>query len=399
MILLGFCLFLFIFVLSTRFAGCPLWAYYDPPSSAFVFLGVLLHVLICGRQHFLPGLRALIRLPKSGDPGIAKYYRHLTEWTLLLGILGMLFGVIGSYSYPSPDVLGVSIAFGVLSFFYATGLTLLLFWPISLRYSATLEDDASPSSKRYYFPLRLTFFGLAAYFMTRALMVSILVAMSSLKLVDGVVQSDTSSFPTKEILQKTFFSLNPTDFYGTVFGYLSLDIYYDLPTLLSILVSLATLRLAAGQQRNRMNWIPVNVLYGVFWSVFGFVIILGNMDPKTYAMGCMVALLSALYGLVGAVLVVIGSRRFAALFVLGFIILTWTEVLLRGQLDVSTPSKAISTYAFYAVLIAVFVCILCDGIQKRLRPVESPAAEPPIPQEGQAQSILDSAVRQQQERL
>ncbi len=393
MILLGFCLFLFFFVFCTLYIDCPLWAYYDPPSSAFVFLGVLLHVLICGRKHFLPGLRAVILPPKSGDAGIAGYFRRLAEWTLLLGLFGMLIGVIGSYSYCSPDVIGTSIAFSVLSFFYATGLTLMLFWPISLRYSAALEDDTPPSSKRYYFPLRLAFLGLGAYFMTRALMVSIFVALSTLKPDAGVTFPDFSSFPLREILQKTFFSLNPTDYYGTVFDYLDLTMYWDLPTLLSILVSLAAFRLAAGRQRNRMNWIPVNVLYGVFWSVYGFIIICGNLDPDKYAMGCMVALLSALYGLVGAVFVVIGSRRFAVLFPLGFFILALTEMQMRR----TNNPIVIGEFAVYAVLIALFVCILWDGIRKWLRPAEPPA-EPLVPQEEQAQSILDSAVRRQQER-
>ena len=272
---------------------------FDVPSAVVVFGGVLLHVLIFGRKQFRIGLSALRRLPQSGDTEVAAYFRRLTTFTLLVGLVGMAFAMsVGIPLVRNPDNIGVPIAASLLTFAYAAWLAVMLFWPIAVRFST--EPAAVPGTPhRFWVPLVLI--GLAACVLVRGLMAMVMLSLTTWQ--DNLVTLQPGDIAL--LVQWTAFSSNPT---GVHFDWLS-QLLWDVPSFLLILLSLGAFRLAAGKLKNRFEWIPVCILFGVLWTMDDLVSILTDVDPDLYPIGYSVALLAALYGLIAAAFFAVGGVR------------------------------------------------------------------------------------------
>lgn len=405
MILLAISLILLMFLLSAAICSAGLdylIVHWDLPSAMFVFLGVLFHILRWGRPYFTTGIKALIRLPKTGDPAVAEYFRYLTRWTLGVGVAGMIYGgAVSLLLMRQPFVIGSFLAVMLFTFSYAGWLAVMVFWPISARFSAGSEA-VSPSKKFQHFPVAVSLLGLAAFFLNRACMAILLICLST--------DLDSSqAFPQAEdidlFLEQAVLKFNPGDFYGDLVNYLHPRIYWDTPSVLIVVVSLWAFRLAAGKLKNRMEWIPVSVLIGVLWSVEGLIIMLCDLDPDKYSSGCMVSLLTAFYGLVATLFFVIGSWRLVRIFFLSIVVVSCTWVLPQVFLvPFAEPEKLPPLWlqgmiygAYFMVYAAALGVLFRDVLgvvrilEQRFRPLPQDTT-PMSSDEEEARKILDSAV-------
>lgn len=408
MILLGISIFVLLFLAGTALGGNlldMLPVFWDTHAVAWVFLCVFFHVLMWGRPYFLRGLKALVRLPKVTDPEVAGYFRRLTVWTLGVGVVGMVLGSIGEILLMrNPFIIGGYVAFTVFTFFYAAGLALMLFWPISVRFSEKAVSNR--------FPMTTALLALAAFFLTRAAMAMVLISLNSHHVVDGEVVSPETTVVQPEdlgtLVWLTLFSWNPGDWQGNLWDYLNPIFYWDAPSFILILLSLWAFLLAAGKPKNRFEWIPVSVLFGVFWSIDGTAMMLCDLDPDKYGSGCMVALLTSLYGLVGAVFFAIGSKRLAALVLLALFIFPISLViptsimfsLSSGKLTPLIESDFVFLLysAWVGVFLGAFLLTLWGGIKKCFgKPFAFDKAL--TTDEEEARRILDNAVETERKKI
>ncbi len=399
MILLGILLILELYIYCWLLGGrflLFLQVHFDLTSLLFVLLGVVGFITIRGRRPFLAGLAALIRLPKQGNPEIARYYRQLTVFTLLWSVLGMALFCAGSLSLVRlPDIIGSFLAMSIFTFTYAAWSALMLFWPISIRYSIGTEDD---SEIRKPFPIADTLLGIAAFFLTRALMAILFVTMATWVYPNGLFPKGLGD--VEIVLRITAFSWNPADWSGDLFDYLHPWLYFDTPSFIVILLSLGAFRLAAGPIKNRFVWVPVSIVIGVLWTLEGFTIMLCDLDPMKYGAGTMVALLTAFYGFLAAVFFAIGSKRLVVLFFLALPIwgLATGVIEFADRMQQGHQFTQLDCYAcimlvlFYFAFQIIFALILWDGIKKFVPGFKAKPEEPLPPEEEQARQVLDSAV-------
>lgn len=373
----------------------------DFPALVFVLAGVGAHIVILGRKKFLRGLSALIRLPKEADPEIAEYYGHLTWFTLLLGVVGMAFFAVDALCYIDLiDFVGSPVALSIFIFNYAGWLALALFWPISIRY-AVGSESAFPSKLR--FPVGTTLLGITAFFLTRALMAIVFVSMASFLFHQLLPKGPGEA---EIVVRLAAFSFNPADWSGNMLNYLSPQLYFDLPSFVLILLSLGGFRLAAGRLKNRFIWIPVSILLGVLWTLEGLVLMLTDLDPDKISSGYLVALLTAFYGFIAAVLFAIGSKRITALFFLSIpmLTLTWGVLAFADRMQEGYRFTLEECTAFLVVfmldyaLATAFGLIFWGGVKEIAKRFSRSSDGPLPPEEEQARQILDSAVTRQRYR-
>ena len=394
MVFLGFFIVVGLYLFCILFAGGSLIAFGDLWSLGVVVFGITFHVAVFGPFQFLKGLKTFFLLPQPGaaDPAVGKYYRQLTGFTLGLGTVAMFLGLLVSIGpYRSSEIIGVALAFGLLTFVYATGIALTVFWPISLRH---LPDSVDVRK----FPIGFTAAGFASYFITRAFMITLLVSIMTLS-----PRADDTMEPLRMehvllIVQQTFFAINPADT-GEMgeFHYFSPIALWNVPSLLFLLGCVGGFRVAAGRIHNRWTWTPVCILYGVWGVVLGMVIMLGNMDPDTYSIGCAVTLLTAFYGMLAAIFFAIGSWRTPVLLFLLMCIEGCSFSLWTGVESTNATLPEIMTIAYFLLsFLAIFLHILWGGIKEMIaKRTEEPQAEPLTPDEKQAQQILDKAVEEE----
>ena len=407
MFLLGLSLAVLLVVASIALGGPDkLRVFWDFPSMSWVLLGILFHIFTWGRLYFLPGLKVIFRRPKTGDPAIADYFRRLTVWTIGVGVVGMVFGIVwGMIWVKQPEIVGQPVAVTVLTFFYAACLAMMVFAPISVRFSI---DETEAGIKHHRFPLMLTLFGLAAYFLTRATMVMVLVSMMSFDEARELgVPNEALSVDAEDVgfvFRKAVFSLNPADFYGSISHYLYPQMYWDFPSLLLVGGCLLAFRLSAGRPKNRFDWIPVSIIYGIIGSITGMVLMLSDLDPDKYSIGCLVALLTAFYGMIAAVFFAIGSWRLVKIFFLSIFVIgcTWfLPFVFLMPFDKRAPflvneTSCLGFFLTYGILLYFFFRNVIGGVRNLERRFRKPTenTEPMSSDEEEAQKILDKAVAQ-----
>jgi hypothetical protein len=288
-----------------------LGAYLDIPSFLFVLLGVLLHVFLWGKPYFVTGMKAVANRPQNSHPKIAAYFQQLAIWTLGVGVVGMILStILGIFLMHDPDKIGIAFGFSLLSFFYAGWLAVMVFQPISVRFSGDSELAPETSTRRWFtilrFPIFATLFVLVAFFLTRAVMALGIITMTTNDMSTLVLSRDLPLLG-----ELTFFSINPANMRENFIDYLRNPvIFWDTPSLLFVFGSIGAFRLAAGKLRNRFDWIPVCILFGVLWSIGGLVIIFRGFNPEIYVLGCFVALLSVFYGLIAALVITVDKPWF-----------------------------------------------------------------------------------------
>ena len=297
MILLGFLIVFGIFTLSILLGGGSLQAFWDLRAFGILFVGITFHIAWFGREFFLPGLKTIFRTPRpergETDPKLGEYFRRLTGFTLGFAAVVASVGLLMVLADMNPDNVGQSLATSLLIFVYAIGIALTIFLPISLRH---LPDSTGVN----IFPVGLTLAGFASFFITRALMIALLVAiMDTAGLLEDI----------KIIVKQTFFSLNPADLHGSLYDYCDLRCFWNTSGVVAFLGCLGGFRLASGRIHNRWTWTPVCILYGIWGTIMGMVIMLGEMDPVIYPIGCCVALLTTFYGILAAIFFAIRGQR------------------------------------------------------------------------------------------
>ncbi|GHT47057.1 hypothetical protein FACS189454_09100 [Planctomycetales bacterium] len=371
-------------------------AYFDITAFVIVTVGTLYHVLIRGQKYFVSGLKAVIRRPTVADPAIADYFRRLFVWTLGVGLVGLFWGTIGgTFLMRDGDRIGGSIAVGVLSFFYAGWLALMLFRPIAERFTANTETTDDFTSFRR-FPLAATLFAVAALFLMRAMMALVAIALISTNHAEFV--------PARDILhlaQQTLLSLNPADLKGEntpPLPFLNPAYYWDAPIFLAVAASFIAFRLAAGRLRNRYDWIPVCILIGVLWSLDGMIIMFCDLDPRLYSAGCLVCLLSVLYGLMAALVVIVNRPYFC--YKLAAFAAAVSLMLVLRDFDPDKPPympycailvMSPLAYGFAGEMFYRF--LVCGG--KRPAPLPT---EPLTSDETAARQVLDDVVEKERHR-
>jgi len=395
MIFLGFLLVIIITALTILLANAPLEAFWDLRAFGIVAAGIMFHFAWFGRVYFLPGVKTIFRLPRpelgETDPKLGQYYWRLTGFTLGYATLVAFVAVMILLVDFDPDnLLGMLLAIGLLAPFYAILIALAIFLPISLRH---LPDNVN--TKR--FPISFTLTGFAVYFLTRAMMVILFIALVILP--EPLQIKDVGT-----ILNQIFFKLFPTDlaFVGDEdYGY-NLSMFVQTSGMVMLGVLLWGFRISAGRIHNRWTWTPVCILYGVLGTIMGMIIMLGDMDPVTYSAGCYVALLSAFYGILAAIFFAIGNWRVPVLLFLGLFIFVFLQALFLfiPQNPVAGPGPYLIVSAWLITFSLLFLYILRGGIRKmrvsRIAAVQSP--EPLTPEEKQAQQILDKAIEEEKMR-
>lgn len=401
-------LFAFSWMLCSYFSENPFHYFalhWDFPAFLFVFLGILTHVLLFGKKKFLPGLRAVFRSPEKADKEIADYFWRLTVFTLLLGIIGMTINAVASlYLIPDPDVIGSFIALSIFTFSYSAWIAVMLFLPISLRFSCDQSAKLVelPNAERR-FPVGMTLLGILSFFLTRALMAILLLTM--------IRNWDKNLLPIPPgdalfVLKQTLFMLNPADPADDL-NYWHPRVFWDMPSMLLILMSVWAFYLAAGKVRNRMIWIPVCILFGILWSLEGFVIMLSDLDPTKLSAGCLVALLTAFYGLLAAILVFLGIGKYVQMFfsflfllivviTVPFACFAGVMALLSGEeIPLEDVSLTLFLYSTALLLGIFFVRASLDYCRQRKESFQQKfATEEQTNEEAeeQAQQLLDSVV-------
>lgn len=377
--------------------------HWDLLPLSFILVGIAAHVLIFGRKQFLPGLKAILKRPRQPNPEIAAYFHQLTWFTILLGTSGMAFFALETFAdIREIDHVGAFMAASVLVFVHAGNLALLVFWPIAVRFET--GADKSETGNRLPFPVGLTVMGIVSFFLTRAVMAMLFVSMVLFRpsLAPLVPIQDGEA---NLVLKLTTLSINPADWQGDIFQYWHPQIYYDTPSLMLILLSLGAFRLAAGPLKNRKDWIPISILFGVLWSLEGFICMLSDLDPDKLSSGTMVALLTALYGFIAAIFFLIGSRRLVFLFFLFWPVLVMTGGLCQSLVQLFSGTVrppfgsdfALAVFLIlYALFLAVFLLTALDGVRSfRRRFCSHPEQSELLPEESQARQLLDEVVEKE----
>lgn len=366
-------------------------------AFTYILTGISGRILLSGPLKFLRGLKAILFSPKEEDREISEFYRKLANFTLVWGSLGFLTGVIiSTIGIRHLDQIGYGLAFGIFSFFYASCIVFCLFWPIRFRYEPKYPLIGPELSG--HFPVAESLLGFSGYALLRLLMSLVLIAMCN-------YQQYSEEYIRPDELSLAFLiaiiPISPTDFISEIGDYSKIGIYINLPSFLSILAGLGIFRLSAGRIRNRLDWIPVSILLGVIFSIYGFIIMFSNLDPSKYGSGVFVSFLSSLYGLIFAILFFIGNKRVATLFALGALILTLSQSLESAisQLKCDIMEIEPLDWIILCIVSTIFICLLLSfvyllfgGINNLLRKKED-NPEPGLEEkERTAEKILESAI-------
>ena len=388
MIFLGLIIVVGINFLAVLTANGSLEPYFDSRAFGILAVGITAHIAWFGPQFFLPGLKTVFRLPRAElgetDPKLGKYYRRLTGFTLGFATVVAFVGLLVMLVDLDPESIGKPLAISLLTLIYAIVIALTIFLPISLRH---LPDSVEPKT----FPIFFTLTGFADYFLTRALMVALFVALSTLPKEQTGVSFEQFSMEVRMILTRIFFYLNPVDMelFEGFSGY-SLLAFWQTSGVVLVGILLWGFRVASGRIHNRWTWTPVCILYGLLGTLVGMVLMLSDLNTAYYSIGCMTALLTVFYGMLAAIFFTIGSWRLPVLLVLGGFIAVLLQALTMGFVQ-HYPLF----FVFLGFWILLFLFILWGGIKKmrmaRSTALQSP--QPPLtPEEKQARRILDKAV-------
>jgi len=266
MIFLAFLIFAALFVMGATAQG---WSYIglflDVPSLLFTLLGIAGFFLVFGRKELGRGVKTFFAFSYPQDdhsPESGRFFLRLATFTLFWGFVGVLWGLLVILIDMNPDTVGVGIAFSLLSFLYASGIALFVFLPIGLRLSPpTIPLPGFWRLSIWQQLCCLLFFFLLAYLI--------------------VVCSDLGVFPPR-------------------FGFASIVLFIDVATLVLVVASWWIFRMASGKRRKWMA-APAIILMGLFWSIVGLVIMLGDLDPDTIGAGLAVTMLTTLYAFIGAI--------------------------------------------------------------------------------------------------
>ena len=315
MIFLGFLIFAILFVLSVMLCGLDkLIVFWDFPSFMLVSLGIAGYSLHCGRKEFVRGMKVFFAFsfPQDDEAAVTgRFFLRLAEFTLSWGLLIMFFGVVMIMSDLDPDHVGGGMAVSLLSFLYATILSLFVFLPIGLR----LSPPTLPMSGLWRFSIRHWLIAFIGFFLVRCLIVAMLICVQE--------PGRTGPMTTQEfgtVVSQAAFMFNPADPQGLVLpslggghgmvGYFlgTFFCFFDLPCLVPVVGGWWAFRLASGKRR-KMIAAPVVILIGITGTLLGFVLMLCDLDPDTVACGFLVSMITTLYGFIGAAGFLISDMR------------------------------------------------------------------------------------------
>jgi len=219
---------------------------------------------------------------------------RLSEFTLTWGLFGMVLGLMLMLSDLHPDRMGTGLAIMLLSFLYAMGLAMFIFLPIGLRLSPPQLD--SVVFRRLL--IRLSLFALVGFVFLRCFAVILVFSVAPLL-------TELPPYTYATALQQAAFALNPADPYGTSTIYSpfhrlsAIWLYIDPASLVLLVACWWTFRMGSGKRR---RWIaaPIVILFGLFWSLVGFIFVLTHLNPQTFGAGYFVSMLTTLYGFLAA---------------------------------------------------------------------------------------------------
>jgi hypothetical protein len=130
--------------------------------------------------------------------------------------------------------------------------------------------------------------------------------------------------------------------------------FWDFPSFAAVFGMLIACRLEMGKLQNRYDWIPICILIGILWSLLGMSLMLTDLDPETFLIGCMVSLITTLYAFIFAIAVLVNRSWF----------FTITGAVLAVCICISeivSPRSFTTPIEF--VIVIVFCCMLggfCD---------------------------------------
>jgi hypothetical protein len=333
MILPGLLIALFLLVLSYATAAYTAGgrtqdqAFVDVPALLCLLLPLLGYVLVCGYKPLWTGLSAILRRPAQSQTDVANYFRNLTICILAFGIVvPMTLSCLCLYPLGDLEIRKQMLPTAMLLFFYSGWLALLVSVPIASRFSG---GDLGFSLRRFL-PVAALLgccFLFPVFTGTCLLWLNVL-PMDMLRQINDCVD-------TANLLHFLVF-------------------FCDFPSFSAVLGMLIACRLAMGKLQNRYDWIPICVLIGVLWSLLGISVMLTDLKPEMFLIGCMVSAITTLYAFIFAIAILVNRSWF-------FTITGAVLAVCIGISEIVSP-RFFTTLIEFVIVIA-FCCVVgrfCD---------------------------------------
>jgi len=290
MILLGSLIVLFFLVVPLFAIGG--WENFVILFDLYAFLCVLIftagYILVCGTKRFFAGLPAILRRPSESRTDVADYYRGLAGFTLAYGT-GLAFFLAAfsadSSMFDNLELRKQMLTTAICLLLYPGWLSLLFFLPIAFRFShGTMWSECGLGRFLSIFTL-LGFcvpFPVLLFLVFQGMCVNWL-GISSIELIQTIAEN--------------FRIFDLMDVLGFV----------------CVFVTITALRLGMGRLQNRFVWIPICIIVGVLWSLYGVSFTLpASVDSEPFALylSCMFTLCPTLYGFICALAVIVNRAWF-----------------------------------------------------------------------------------------
>ena len=327
MILPGLLIALFLLVLSCSIGeSTRIQALVDMPALLCLLLPLLGYVLVCGYKPLWTGLSALLRRPAQSQTDVANYFRNLTVCILAFGTaVPITLSCLCLYPWGDLEIRKQMLTTAMLLFFYSGWLALLFSVPIASRFS----DGDLGFRLRRFLPIAAL---LGCCFLFPVFTGTCLLWLN-VRPVDMLRQINDCVDTTNLLHFLVFFQ--------------------DFPSFAAVLGMLIACRLGMGKLQNRYDWIPICVLIGVLWTLLGMSLMLRDLQPETFLIGCMVSAITTLYAFIFAIAVLVNRSWF----------FTITGAVLAVCISVSVTMSAEPDALTIVVMAFVFCCMLggfCD---------------------------------------
>jgi hypothetical protein len=280
------------------------------------------------------GLLMFLLRPPKNRTDVSGFFGKLALGTLAFGVLlpiATLLVCMTSVIELEAEVYKWILKSAMLAFLYSGWLALLVFVPLSYRFSGGIAE----SKLRPYF-IASALLGIGTFFCIFAgqsiVLMQIPVAESTRQFSDEILGAGISIFP----------------------------MLWDLPSLVLVWATLAACRLGMGKLQNHYDWIPVSIFIGLLWGLQGMIFMMNDPDPEKFVAGTMVASLTVFYACVFALAVLVNRLGFfTALAAVMAIFLIVLVILVPGEF---TPAAILqlTVLAAFIVFMSCWFGFFCD---------------------------------------
>ena len=157
MIAISLVLFGVLFGACVNVAGSSVDRFIDFPSVVLVIAGILVFVIGSGQvSTFFHGMKQLFRFrevpgqQRKAAMKTAQFFKTLSYFSVVIGALWTLVGLVLMLSNLNPETIGGGIAVSLLTLFYSFVLSVAVFMPISMQYRKMATKHHRHPKKRVF---------------------------------------------------------------------------------------------------------------------------------------------------------------------------------------------------------------------------------------------------------